>query len=176
MTEQVSVTISKKIFERLQQVALPLVDTTDSVIGRLLDYWETHSDRRVPHVISSSAATQEFWRSSRGDTLPVGTELRGTYLGKTLTAQVERAGVRFEGDLFNNLSPAAIAAKNLVGTKGKAANTNGRDFWKFQDPTNGQWIPVSALRQNHQIDSDKLLAELEKLTPPEPGSSHSKHL
>jgi hypothetical protein len=163
MTEQITVTISKPVFERLQGFAAPLVDTTDTVIGRLLDYWEVNSNNRTMPTGCNSTVTQELWRSSRGDTLPVGTELRGTYLGKTFSAQVERTGIRFEGKIYNNLSPAAMAAKNLVGTKGKAANTNGRDFWKFQDSTTGQWIPVSVLRPSHRIDSDKLLAELEKI-------------
>ena len=163
MTEQIIVTISKPIFERLQRLAAPLVDTTDTVIGRLLDYHEANSKNRTMPTGSNSTVTQGFWRSSRGDTLPIGIELRGTYLGKNFSAQVERAGIRFEGELYNNLSPAAMAAKHLVGTKGKAANTNGRDFWKFQDPTTGKWIPVSVLRPSHRINSDELLAELEKL-------------
>lgn len=164
MTEQIAVTISRPVFERLQKFAAPLVDTTDTVIERLLDYWEANSDRGGTSTKSNSTVTSELWKSSRGDTLPVGTELRGTYLGKTFSARIERAGIRFEGGLYNNLSPAAMAAKNLTGTKGKAASTNGRDFWKFQDPTTGQWIPVSVLRPSHRINSDELLAELERLT------------
>jgi len=164
MTEQIAVTISKPVFERLQKYAAPLVDTTDTVIERLLDYWEARPSSMVAPANSNSIVTQAHWRSSRGDTLPVGTELRGSYLGKTFSAKIERAGVLFEGTLYNNLSPAAIAAKNLAGTRGKAASTNGRDFWKFQDPTTGQWIPISVLRPSHRINSDELLAELERTT------------
>lgn len=163
MKEQVAVTISKSVFERLQNLAAPLVDTTDTVIERLLDHWEAKPDAGERTTKSNSAVTLELWKSSRGDTLPVGTELRGTYLGKTFSARVERAGIRFEGELYNDLSPAAMAAKNFAGTKGKAANTNGRAFWKFKDPTTEQWISVSVLRPSHRINSDELLAELEKL-------------
>lgn len=164
MAEQVTVAISKPVFERLQRLAAPLVDTTDIIIERLLDYWEARPIEKTSPVNSPSVATTVLWKSSRGDVLPVGTELRGTYLGKTFTAQVERTGIRFHGKLYDNLSPAAIAAKNLAGTKGKAASTNGRDFWRFQDPTTGQWVPVSVLRPSHRINADELLAELEKST------------
>lgn len=161
MTEQVTVAISRPIFERLQKLAAPLVDTPDIVIARLLDHWEAHPIEKTPPHNSYLIATRVFWKSSRGDVLPVGTELRATYLGKTFTAQVERPGIRFHGKLYDNLSPAAIAAKNLAGTKGKAASTNGRDFWKFQDPATGQWVPVSVLRPSHRINADELLAELD---------------
>jgi len=162
MEEQVTVAISKPVFERLQKMAAPLVDTTSTVIERLIDYWEAQSTEKTSVANSNFKATQPLWKSSRGDALPVGTELRGGYLGKSFTAQVERAGIRFQGKLYDSLSPAAIAAKNLAGTKGKAASTNGRDFWKFQDPTTGQWVPVSLLRPSHRINADELLAELEK--------------
>jgi len=164
MSELVTGAISKPVFERLQKLAAPLVDTTDTVIERLLSFWESRSTEKATPINSSSTATSVFWKSSRGDALPVGMELRGPYLGKTFTAQVERGGIRFHGKLYENLSPAATAAKNLAGTKGKAANTNGRDFWKFQDPATGQWVPVSVLRPSHRINSDELLAELEKMT------------
>lgn len=164
MTKQVTVSLSNSVFERLQKISAPLVDTPDIVIGRLLDYWEARPIEKTLPDNSYSEATVVLWKSSRGDVLPVGTELKGTYLGKIFTAQVERAGIRFHGKLYDNLSPAAIAAKNLAGTKGKAASTNGRDFWRFQDPTTGQWIPVSALRPSHRINADELLAELEKST------------
>lgn len=164
MSEQVTVVLSKPVFERLQKLAAPLVDTTDAVILRLLDYWDARPTDSARPENSNSESTHALWRSSRGDTLPVGIELRGAYLGKTFIARVERAGIRFDGKLYDNLSPAAIAAKNLAGTKGKAANTNGREFWRFQDPTSGQWVSVSVLRPSHRINSDELLAELDRTT------------
>lgn len=163
MSELITVAISKPLFERLQKLAAPLVDTTDTVIERLLDFWESRLAEKIVPTNSSSTATPALWKSSRGDELLVGKELRGVYRDKTFTAHVERGGIRFHGKLYDNLSPAAIAAKNLVGTKGKAASTNGRDFWKLQDTTSGQWIPVSALRPSHRINSGELLAELKKI-------------
>lgn len=163
MSEHVKVVISKPVFERLQKHAAPLVDTTDNVIERLLDFWEKRPKETKPTKQSNLVATPQLWKSSRGDALPVGKELRGTYLGKSYVAVVERGGIRFNGKLYDNLSPAAIAAKHLAGTTGKAASTNGRDFWKFRDPATSQWVPVSVLRPSHQISASELLAELEEI-------------
>lgn len=167
MPEQVTITISKSLFERLQLLSVPLIDTTDTVIERLLDLWDSYSlekSVKKSKTNSTSSITPLLWKSSRGDVLPVGKELKGTYLGKSFTAHIERGGIRFNGKLYDNLSPAAIAAKNFSGTKGKAANTNGRGFWKFQDPATGQWVPVSVLRPKHRLNADELLAELGNAT------------
>lgn len=163
MSEHLTVVISKPLFERLQKLAAPLVDTTDTVIERLLDYWESHPKDTKTNKKSDYIVTPKFWKSSRGDVLPVGAELKGTYLSKSYTAVVERGGIRFHGKLYDNLSPAAIAAKHLAGTTGDAANANGRVFWKFRDPATHQWVPVSVLRPSHRISSDELLAELENM-------------
>ena len=40
--------ITDEVFERLQRVATPLVDTPASVIGRLLDFYDTHQKSMVP--------------------------------------------------------------------------------------------------------------------------------
>lgn len=164
MKEQVSISVSKALFERLQKIAVPFVDTPEIVIQRLLDHWDSHVTEQPRPSKVRSVATSETWKSSRGDVLPVGTTLKSTYLGNSFVAQVERGGIRFQDKLYDNLSPAAIAAKNIAGTTGKAASTNGRDFWKLQDPITSQWIPVSALRPNHhRISADELLAELERM-------------
>lgn len=163
MSDHIELVISKQVFERLKALAEPLVDTTETVIERLLDCWDAHKSEPTPPQNSNFKATESFWRSSRGDVLPVGMALQGTYMGNTFTARVERGGIRLHEMLYDNLSPAAIAVKNLAGTTGKAANTNGREFWKFQDPTTGQWIPVSTLRPSPRINVDELLAELDKV-------------
>ena len=163
MSEQVQVSISKRVFDRLKALAEPLVDNTDSVIERLLDHWD-HGSHSAPEIVKSiSTVPLEYWVSARGDSLPVGMKLRGSYLNHTYKAEVERAGIRFNGDVFDSLSAAAIAAKQLAGTRGKAANSNGREFWRFQDPTSGRWTPVSALRPGPRIDTRGLLEEIENL-------------
>ena len=62
MSEQVTVAISKPLFERLQRLAAPLVDTTDTVIERLLDFWETRPTKKAAPANSPSTATPALWK------------------------------------------------------------------------------------------------------------------
>jgi hypothetical protein len=162
MSELISVPVSSKVFARLQALSVPLVDDASTVIERLLNHWEANPPNRGP-VQAKPKVTSELWRSARGDVLPVGTPLQATYLSKTLRALVERNGIRFNGKLYGNLTAAGVAAKGHLGRKGRTASTNGRNFWKFQDPATEQWIPVAALRPSHRIDGDALLAELDRM-------------
>jgi hypothetical protein len=152
MSEQVQVQISREIFEKLKRLAEPLVDDPSAVIDRLICHWEAAPPKQARGV--GQKASTELWRSPRGDVLPVGEPLQGKYKGKIVAAVVARNGIRFEGKIFPTLSAAAIAAKGLSGTKGNAANTNGRSFWSLRDPNTNQWIPISGLRLYKTIDTD----------------------
>lgn len=163
MKNVVEITISKSVFERLQRLASPLVDTTDSILERLLDCWDTSGTAKVTPSKNSVAEPKLQWKSSRGLLLPVGTELQGHYKKKTFIALVERDGIRFNGKLYGDLSPAAIAAKTLAGATGTAASESGPRFWRFQHPITGVWQRVETLDRSNRIDPDELLAELSKV-------------
>lgn len=162
MNDLVNLSISKKMFARLQKLAVPLVDDTSSVIEKLIVHWENNPPSDVG-TKSTVKAALEVWRSPRGDVLPVGATLQGVYFKNTFQAVVEKNGVRFEGKLYKNLSPAGQAAKEKAGATGPTAITNGRHFWHIQDPVSEQWIPVKALRPSIVIDSEALLAGLANL-------------
>ena len=157
--------VSAAVYEKLQKLAVPLVDTPSSVIERLIDHWvatapnERGQTNPPSGESASSMAPAQLWRSSRGDTLRVGTSLKGQYLGKTYEAEIEPGGIRFNGELYDNPSAAAVAAKNLAGKTGQGASTNGRDFWRIRDPSTGHWVPISTV-QTSPIDPARLLAEL----------------
>ncbi len=40
MSDNIQVSINSEVFKRLQEVATPLVDDTNTVIIKLLDFWE----------------------------------------------------------------------------------------------------------------------------------------
>ena len=162
MSEQIPVPVSRPIFERLQKLAVPLVDNPSTVIERLLDHWEANPPKAVNSRASGTSKPTLFWRSPRGDVLPVGIDLQGTYLGKTFHATVERNGIKFGGKVYDNPSAAGVAAKNQVGTKGDAASTNGRDFWRLREPETGRWVPISSVNSRDKAIAEKLLAELEQ--------------
>jgi len=160
MPDLVSVPISSSIFARLQRLAVPLVDDTSSVIEKLIAHWESHPpDSKAPND-PASAAKSDVWRSPRGDTLPVGATLQAEYLGKTFRATVEKKGIRFGGKVYDSPSAAGVAAKGQLGRTGRAASTDGRTFWKIQDPASGRWVAISTLRPAQHIDTDALLADL----------------
>lgn len=163
MSDLISVPVSPKVFARLQSLTIPLIDDASTVIERLLDHWEGNPPNQRGSAQAKSKVGSEMWRSPRGDILPVGTPLQATYLSKTFRAVVERTGIRLNGKLYGNLTAAGVAAKGQLGRKGRTASTNGRDFWKFQDPATEKWVPVTALRPSHRIDGDALLAEFENM-------------
>ncbi|MGA7949003.1 MAG: hypothetical protein WCA45_02455 [Thiobacillaceae bacterium] len=160
MSDSINVPISSSIFVRLQRLAIPLVDNTSSVIEKLIDHWEANPPDSAPQIAPAAKASADVWRSPRGDVLPVGAPLQGEYLGKTFRATVEKKGIRFGGKLYDSPSAAAVAAKEQLGRKGRAASTDGRKFWKIRDPMSGRSIPIAALRPAQHIDAEALLAEL----------------
>lgn len=167
MADTINVSISSSAFARLQRLAVPLVDDPSSIIEKLIDHWETNPPKNtnptaplIPSASPTPKDSAEFWRSPRGDTLPVGATLQAEYLGKTFRATVEKRGIRFGGKVYDSPSAAGVAAKGQLGRTGRAASTDGRSFWKIQDPSSGRWVSIASLRPAQHIDADALLAEL----------------
>lgn len=144
--EIVQVGLKREVFERLQSLAEPLVDDASSVVERLIRHWESAPPGPPVQTIASPEARPAIWRSARGEKFPVGTKLRARYLGNEFEATVTAGGIDFNGHLFDNPSSAGIAAKESVGSHGKAASTNGWRFWEMQDSESGQWVSIAVLR------------------------------
>ena len=144
--DTVQILIRRDVFERLQQLATPLVDDVNSVIARLIKNWEA-SPQKPAAPIPSTSGTQ-IWRSSRGEAFPVGIELRSSYLGKSYSAKVTAAGIELNGKVYDNPSKAGIAVKHIAGTRGRAASTNGWDFWEMLDPATKRWVSIDGLRSS----------------------------
>jgi hypothetical protein len=144
MKNEVQVTLSVEVFERLQKLATPLVDNTNSVLIRLLDFWETNQTTPKP---SEQALRSEYWVAARGERLPVGMKLRGTYLGKAYEAEITTKGICVGDRYFDSPSNAGIHVKIVAGTKGKAASTNGWTFWQYYDQSRSKWVELRLLRK-----------------------------
>lgn len=150
MTQHISV--STQAFVKLNKLARLMSSDTSTVIDRLIDYWENTSDPTpsvVPVAESGSEqpqATTPSWRSARGETLPIGMELKADYLQRELVAKVVQGGIWFEGEVFQNPSSAANAAKLAAGASPTAASTNGWQFWRFLDESTARWLPIDSLR------------------------------
>lgn len=142
----VQVPIRREVFERLKTLAEPLVDDASSVIERLLGHWDgVPHGPGYAHIKLQTSAPQE-WRSARGERFPIGVALRAKYLHHQFDAKVTAGGIEFNGKLYDNPSSAGIAAKESVGTVGKAASTNGWDFWEMNEPKSNRWVSINALR------------------------------
>ncbi len=144
--EVIQVPLRRDVFERLKALAEPLVDDASAVVERLIRHWEAAPPGPRTRTIVLSEPVPEVWRSARGEKFLVGTQLRAKYLKHTFEATVTALGIEFDGRVYDNPSSAGIAAKESVGTKGKAASTNGWDFWEMQDPRTQRWISIDVLR------------------------------
>ena len=159
MAALVAIYLRPETAARLQRLSV-LAGSVDDALSRLVDHWERGAE--TPATTSQRPKPEgTSWRSSSGDTLPVGTQLEGTYRGKSYFAKVEKTGIRFGKETYTSPSAAAMAVKHACGVAGRAAYTDGRAFWKLRDPSSGSLVSISALHGAANIDSEKLLAELE---------------
>jgi hypothetical protein len=161
MSDLVSIKIRVPVFEKLQRLAI-LTGDQSSAIERLIAYWEgANAPSPAPHP--KDEPQPEYWQSPTGDRLRVGEILRGTDLGKPHEALVQRDGIKYGGTVYDSPSAAACAVKHARGLRGKAASTNGREFWRLRDSKTNRWIPISSLRPSHRHTTTEALAELENL-------------
>ena len=164
MPEQIYMPISSNLFVRIQRLTIPPVFDSSPVIEMLIDHWE--ADTANNRVISTPLAVPtkpNVWRSPRGDSLPVGATLQAQYLRKTFCAKVEKNGILFAGKLYDSLSAASVAVKQTLGRIGRAASTDGRKFWKIQDPNSNRWTSISSSRPIAPVvylDVEAMLAEI----------------
>ena len=144
--ETVIVNLNKDIFEKLQEIAEPLVDDINSVINRLINHLDSSPVTSEIKVESSSLITPEFWRSSRGEQFIVGTKLSANYKGKAYNANIQINGINFEGKIYDSPSSAGVAVKKYAGTSGSALSTDGWSFWSMLEPNSNQWVSINKVR------------------------------
>jgi hypothetical protein len=157
--ETIQVQLRKETFEKLQKMAIPLVDDVNSVIDRLIANAEGERLGRIsvpsaasivpsnPPTADSYRINREMWICPRGEAIPVGSELRASYLGHSFKAKVTSLGIEFNAKHFDSPSAAGIAAKASVGTKGTATSTNGWEFWEILVPEAKRWVSLQTVRK-----------------------------
>lgn len=89
-----------------------------------------------PAKVSPSSPTTTV---SPRSTLPDGTQLRATYKGQRVMAQVQGGQVVYDGQRYRSPSGAASA---VTGT-----SVNGWIFWEGQLPGESRWVLIDALRK-----------------------------
>lgn len=81
-----------------------------------------------------------------GFILPAGLKLKKIYKGKTFYAEViEGQKISFNGEIYNSVSTAAVAAIRSTGSK---RNTeDGWRWWTYEDSKTGESKPIDELRK-----------------------------
>jgi predicted transcriptional regulator len=169
MAAKVTIEIDADVFERLKALAEPLVDTTSSLMRRILDEWQSlkaeklenveaeqsssnvYEEKPEKPVESGSFGSKSFFATTRGVKLPFG-KLRASYKPRghhrrEFAAEVTASGIEFAGDVFEDPSLAGVRAKELAGAHGDAASTNGWEFWEFFDQSRNTWIGINEFRK-----------------------------
>lgn len=150
----VSIELDRDVFEALQRLAKPFVDTPSSVIKRLIE----QASRPDEEGARPEAQTSEKgFASFRGATIPYG-NLRATYKPRggnkafKFDAKVTSEGIEFDGEVFDNPSSAGIHAKKLAGAEGSAASTNGWEFWEYYDSETNSWVLIDTFRKRQNVN------------------------
>jgi hypothetical protein len=143
----VPLTIDATLFKRLQEYAIPLVDTPDSVLKRIFDHYDATAPVKTKTVtLSIEKPEPTHFKTSRGTVLPIGLKLFASYKAETPNAVVTTNGIEFNGRTYDDPSSAATAAKLLYGASQTAASTNGWEFWQYKD-ANGDIASIDAFRK-----------------------------
>jgi hypothetical protein len=78
--------------------------------------------------------------------LPSGLKLYKTYKGKEFMAEViEGQKIKFNGEIYDSVSSAAVAAIRSTGSKRKTED--GWRWWLFEDSNSGEIKPIDELRR-----------------------------
>jgi hypothetical protein len=152
MKKTITVELQEATLERLHSITDPRLFNEDTVIGKLLDFFESGQ--------SVMPGTQpERLEFKRGGSLEIGRELYKTFKGQRILGVVECEGIRLlngqvdwagkeieslgNNEVYDDLSSAAKAASRILG--GSSESINGWTFWNVK-LGNNQWKKVDSLR------------------------------
>jgi hypothetical protein len=145
MGDSIQVSIDSEVFKRLQKASTPLVDDINTIIIKLLVFWEQKEKSSIKSK-DIEGQVEKFWVTVRGEKFPVGLKLRASYYDQKFDAVIGEKGILFSDEIFGSPSSAAANAKKSAGAKGSSISTNGWTFWEYLDVEKGRWFPVDKLR------------------------------
>ena len=138
--------ISLETMDRLKKIAQPFTDTPDSVISRLIEYYEG-----TQNIIEEASSDKNF-KAKNGTKIPLGDiygnyKPRGSKKPHLIRGTVTEKGIEVDGELFDDPSSAAKHAKKNLGAGDSAASTNGWDFWRIVDKHSNKNKKLDDLRK-----------------------------
>lgn len=138
--------IDLAVHKRIEDARLAFHETDNAILHRLLGI-------NTEAVVSSEA--KRSW-SSKGVTLPHGTELLGCYSGQRVNGRVDDGRWIVNGRTYDAPSPAI--QENVVTKSGKRTNLDGWRYWQAKQPGESSFTPLQLLKP--RLDGDALLKEL----------------
>ena len=130
--------VSEALFKRLQQHAVPLVDTVEGIIASALDALDSVNGNARPDARAASPVSGSDLVCHAGR-VPHGTKLRMRYKGGEYFAEVSNGKVIWNEREFKSLSAAAVAVMRSVGS-GRPTENGWRVWWAQNDA--GRWVPL----------------------------------
>ncbi len=110
-----SVELSSETFSRLQNHAIPLVDTIETVISRLLDIYEANRNEPAIPAISPSVRVNEFRTAIRDFSPLAPPELKHSKVGQVILAgkELSHADTNWNKLLAATIREAVARKKNV---------------------------------------------------------------
>lgn len=168
-----SLTVSAETFARLQSYAVPLVDTIDTIVGRLCDHWDANPPVKEGfrrHILDTPQLLPEpvSYKTSRGVELPIPLPLYADYGGKRIQIRLTKRGFEWNDLTFTDPSSVAVAVKKAMGASDAKASTNGWTFWLIGDgstlsPQNLDYLRQAWLEEQSRKRSTQIRAIVRKL-------------
>jgi len=143
MTLKRHIEVSPVVYAQLAAIAVPMVDTVDDVIVKLLKNWNKTKKQRQKVQLN-------FFITPEDEYLPMGLAMIGTYHNEVFEAVVTDKGIKVNGfsQPFLNLTRAAVAVKQARGAGVKTSQSNGWLFWRFRDSGTDKLMPMDAWRRH----------------------------
>lgn len=113
-------------------------ETPNHVLKRVLKIQsKKNNEFAVPSTLKKA------W-SSKGVSLPHGTQLKMEYGGSQYTGSIENGEWLVEGEKYNSPSAAAIGVART--RQGKKTSLNGWLYWNVQFPNSDRWQPLASIK------------------------------
>jgi hypothetical protein len=143
MTTFRSIEIDIDIHKCIETARARFDETPNEILHRLLKLKASAKQGNNGAHVEMHGAPSRSW-SSKGVTLPHGTQLRMEYNGKGHVGQIDNGEWLVEGTHFN--SPSAAAGGVARTRAGKPPSLDGWVYWHVKRPGDARWIPLAALR------------------------------
>ena len=103
-------------------------------------------EKRTKRVGMSPPSARAKPARRRKTILPAGLKLHNVYLGNEFFAEVVEGGrIEFNGQVYNSVSGAAVAAIRSTGSSRRTED--GWRWWRFRDPQTGEDRLIDTLRR-----------------------------